>query len=201
MATENIDKAVTRTIDNVKDAVVDDVTKQVTNDATKIVSDNVSPEGKITEDNSATKDITKSATETPSLPSGSDKSPAVVTPPKVHEDDSEVNSQRTSEEDLQQQPQPDHLETTKDKPTAKEAWQTSATEAVEDKELKSQSAVDKGMVEDVNVRQAKEDLKVEDVEDEQQQEVMEYVAVLEEEEKEGKEEEVEKEEKEEEERY
>lgn len=171
------------------------------NDATKNISENVSAERKVTEDSNATKDITKSVTETPSLPSGSDKSPVVVTPPKVHDSDGGVISQRTSEEDLQDpQSQPDHLETTKDKPTAKEAWQIPATEAVEDKESKSQSTEDKGTVEDVNVKQTKEDLKVEDVEDEHQ-EIMEYVAVLEEEEKEGKEEDEEEEEKKEERYY
>lgn len=164
------------------------------NDATKNISENVSAERKITEDSNATKDITKSITETPSLPSGSDKSPVVVTPPRVHDGDGGVISQRTSEEDLQHQSQPDHLETTKGKPTAKEAWQTPGTEAVEDKESKSQSTEDKGTVKDVNVKQTKEDLKVEDVEDEHQ-EIMEYVAVLEEEEKEGKEEDEEEEEK------
>lgn len=142
----------------------------------------------ITEDSSVTRDIAKSVAETSSLPLDSDKSPAIVTASKVHDGDGRVPSQQTSEENTQHQPQPDHLEMAKDKPTAKEAWQTPAAEATEDKENKPESGEDKGTAEDVNVKQVKEDLKVEDVEDEQQ-EITEYVAVLEEEEKEGKEEE------------
>ena len=160
---------------------MDNVTK-VIDDAT---SNNVSVDKNMGEDGNVTKDITKSVTDTPSLPLASDKPSAVVTPSKVHDDGGDAISQRTSEENMQQHSQPDHLEIAKDKPVAKEAWQAPATEAAEDK---VQSTEDKGTVEDVNVSKVNEDLKVEDVEDEQQ-EIMEYVAVLEEEEKEGKDEE------------
>ena len=136
------------------------------------------------EECNVTKDITKR--ETPSLPSGSDKS-AVVTPSKVHVDDNNEDaiSQRTSEENVQHHSQqPDHLEQTAEhEATAREAWQGSGAAAKD----KAQSTEDKQTVEDVNVKQVDEDLKVEDVEDEQQ-EIMEYVAVLEEEEKEADEE-------------
>ena len=185
-------EAVTNNVDDVKEVVLDDGTKKKhIDDATKIVSDNISVDRNITVDNKATRVITKSATEASSPPLGSDKLPAVVTSSKVH-DDNGVLSQATSQENVQHPSQPDHLETAaKDKPTAKEAWQAPTTE---DKECKLPSTVeDKGTVEDVNVKQAKEDLKVQDVEDEQQ-EIMEYVGVLEEEEKENKGEEEEEEE-------
>ena len=159
---------------------MDDVTK-VIDDATKIVSDNISVDKNMGDDSNVTKDVTKSVTETPPLPLGSDKPSVVVTPSEVN-DNGDTISQRTSKENVEHHSQPDHLETAKDKPVAKEAWQEPATED------KMQSTEDKGTVEDVNVNQVNEDLKVEDVEDERQ-EIMEYVAVLEEEEKEGKDEE------------
>ena len=163
----------------VEEAVAEDITK-VTEDATKIVSDKIPADKDIVEDRNVTKNITKR--ETPSLPSGSDKS-AMVTPSKVHDVDigEDAISQRTSEENVQHHSQqPDHLETTKHKATAREAWQGSEAAAKD----KAQSTEDK---QTVNVKQVDEDLKVEDVEDERQ-EIMEYVAVLEEEEKEADEE-------------
>ena len=159
---------------------MDDVTK-VVDDATKIVSDDISVDKNTGEDGNVTKDITKNVTEPASQPLSIDKPSVVVTPSKPH-DDSTAMSQRTP---VQHYSQPDHLETAKDKPVAKEAWQAPTTGAAEDK---VQSTEDKRTVEGVNVSQVNEDLKVEDVEDEQQ-EIMEYVAVLEEEEKEGKDEE------------
>ena len=167
---------------------MDDVTK-VIDDATKIVSDNVLVDKNTGKDGNVTKDITKSITEAPPLPLSSDKPPTVVTPSKAHDGSSDALSQRTPEENVQHDSQPDHLETAKDKPVAKEAWEAPATGAAEDK---VQSTEDKRTVEGVNVSQVNEDLKVEDVEDERQ-EIMEYVAVLEEEEKEGKDEEEEEE--------
>ena len=140
------------------------------------------------ESSNSTKDIMKNVTETPSL--GNDKpSPAMVTPSSVCNDGDDTVSQKTSDENVEHHSQPDHLGITKDKPVTKEAWQAPATETAKDE---VQPTEDKGTVEDVNVKQVDEDLKVEDVEDEQQ-EIMEYVAVLEEEEKEGKGEEEEEE--------
>lgn len=96
----------------------------------------------------------------------------------MHDSESGTLPQRTSEKSTLHQSQPDHLDAAENKPTIKKAWQTPATVVVENHEPQSN-----GVVEDVNVKQVKEDLKVEDVEDEQQ-EIMEYVAVLEEEEEE-----------------
>lgn len=182
-ATDDVTKKVT---DDVTERVADDVTKKVTDDVIENIKDDVTKmvPDKVMNTN-GTKDITKNVTEPPSLAPSSDSPPTAAEPSEIH-DNAGTLSQRTPKENSQDQPQPGHLDVTKDKPTSKEAWQTHATKNVEDKEdERLQSSKDKGTV---DVKQVKEDLKVEDIEDEQQ-EIMEYVAVLEEEEKEGKEEE------------